>query len=111
MKLLGTIIVLSATFCMNGCAETEKRAVPKPSVATAAETKSELVDPAQEQIRILRTELAGPALAASTWDIQTVDSTCDVGRSTSIAVDKTGHSHITYWDYTKGDLKYATLNC
>ena len=57
MKLFGTIIVLSATFCMNGCAESEKRVVPKPSVTTSAKTKSEPVEDPQEQIRILRTEL------------------------------------------------------
>jgi len=43
---------------MNGCAEPEKRAVPKPSVTTAAKTNSELIEDAHEQIRILRTELA-----------------------------------------------------
>ena len=59
MKLFGTIMVLSATFCMNGCAESEKRAIPKLTVATVAKTKSELVEGTQEQIRILRTELAG----------------------------------------------------
>lgn len=85
MKLLGTIIVLSATFCMNGCAETEKRAVPKPSVATAAETKSELVDPAQEQIRILRTELAGirRELGALRRDVAKVLSAVDGGKPDS----------------------------
>ena len=51
-----------------------------------------------------------PALANSSWNIQTVDSTCDVGRTTSIALDKTGHSHISYWDYTNGELKYASYN-
>jgi len=59
MKLFGIIIVLSAAFCINGCAESEKRAVPKPAVATAAETKTEVVEDTQEQNRKLRTELAG----------------------------------------------------
>jgi protein-disulfide isomerase len=58
MKLFGTIMVLSAAFWMNGCAESEKRAVPKPAVTTAAKTKSEPVEDPQEQIRILRAELA-----------------------------------------------------
>jgi protein-disulfide isomerase len=58
MKLFVTIILLSATFCMNGCVEPEQRAVPEPGVSTAAKTKSEPVEDPQEQIRILRAELA-----------------------------------------------------
>ena len=54
--------------------------------------------------------LTQPGLADSRWNIETVDATCDVGRTTSIALDTAGRAHISYWDYTKGDLKYAAYN-
>lgn len=41
-------------------------------------------------------------------DIVAVDSTGLVGRYTSIAADSLGHVHISYYDSTSGDLKYAT---
>ncbi len=51
----------------------------------------------------------GYALAGNThiWHIETVDSDDDVGRYSSIALDSNGNPHITYYDGTYQDLKYA----
>ena len=52
--------------------------------------------------------LAGPALADSAWNIQTVDSTGNIGcHGTSLALDAGGNAHISYYDSTNADLKYA----
>ena len=37
-----------------------------------------------------------------------IDSTGDVGEHTSIAIDSYGYMHISYYDSTSADLKYAT---
>ena len=41
------------------------------------------------------------------FDIQTVDSIGGVGGYTSITLDSNNHPHISYYDYSNGDLKYA----
>ena len=48
-----------------------------------------------------------PPAAALDWSTETVDSMGNVGYYTSLALDDSGHPHISYWDWTKVHLKYA----
>ncbi|MCH2642389.1 MAG: putative Ig domain-containing protein, partial [Candidatus Thalassarchaeum sp.] len=47
---------------------------------------------------------------ASNWDNVSVDTTGDVGRYSSIAIDSNDAVHISYLDYTNRDLKYIVLD-
>ena len=47
---------------------------------------------------------------ADTWRIQTVDSAGWVGWYTSLALDDSGYPHISYYDNTNADVKYAAWN-
>jgi hypothetical protein len=44
------------------------------------------------------------------WQIETVDSEGDLGRSSSIALDSSDHPHISYYDNTSRILKYASFD-
>jgi hypothetical protein len=49
----------------------------------------------------------GPASAAG-WELETVDAPGIVGQHTSIAIDPASNTlHVSYYDTTNGDLKYA----
>ena len=45
---------------------------------------------------------------STTWVTETVDSDGDVGEYTSIALDSSDNVHISYFDGSNADLKYAT---
>lgn len=44
----------------------------------------------------------------NSWENFTIDSSADVGKFSSIAVDSNGELHISYRDSTNGHLKYAS---
>ena len=59
---------------------------------------------------VLLVVLAAPCIAsAQGWHIETVDSTGDVGWHTSLALNSKDNPHISYWDGTNSDLKYAYM--
>ncbi len=59
-------------------------------------------------ISVLFIFMASWAEGATTWITETVDSEGDVGKNASIAVDSRDNVHISYYDATNKDLKYAT---
>ena len=44
------------------------------------------------------------------WQIEVVDANGNVGGTNSIAVDSNDNVHISYYDYSNSDLKYAYNN-
>ncbi|MGQ9707044.1 MAG: T9SS type A sorting domain-containing protein [bacterium] len=44
------------------------------------------------------------------WQIETIDSNGDVGLFTSIGIDSVDYPHISYYDYSNLNLKYARMD-
>ena len=51
---------------------------------------------------------AADCTTAANWQTVAADETGDIGYSASLAVDGSGRLHVSYADFTNGDLKYAT---
>lgn len=48
--------------------------------------------------------------SSAEWQVETVDSASDVGKTNCIAIDNNGIPHISYYKNDSGDLKYAKKN-
>ena len=59
-------------------------------------------------IVVINIALVAPNTFAASWTKETVESDLDVGRYPSLALDISGKAHISYYDRTQEDLKYAT---
>ncbi|MEO0127840.1 MAG: FlgD immunoglobulin-like domain containing protein [candidate division WOR-3 bacterium] len=54
--------------------------------------------------------IAPPTEYNQSWEISTVDNSADVGYFTGIDFDNLNRPHISYYDNSNGDLKYAYWN-
>ena len=74
------------------------------------ETSIALDSKGYPHISLIKKDLKYAKWTGNKWSIETVDSTDCVGYGTSaIALDSNDNPHISYWDASNKDLKYAEL--
>ena len=105
---------LSGTTCVSGTWDYEEVEPPYSQAGRESSLALESTDPYTPHIsyryRIGDSDLRYAWLSGTIWLTETVDSAGDVGKLSSLALDRSGNPHISYLDDTNNAVKYAWLS-